>query len=315
MNAAIQMQNVTLKKREKTLLYNISMEAYKGEVLGILGANGSGKTSLVKVLTGQVKPDYGTIYIGGECCDRHRTSAMIHSGCILEENNFYPYLTGMQNLRMFAGIRPDVTSKMLTDIIYFTGLVRCIHRKVSTYSNGMKKRLAIALALLHQPEILILDEPAAGLDPGAIRNLREYLRMLAHERHACILTTTNLLSEAELMCDRVIMLAGGRIVENRSMHELIHTTGGTHTIYRFRVSNAAEAANAARLVLDTEAVISDSQSLELSIPNHDTDNLLSKLTYQFIAWGLDVYTIYPIDNRTLEDAFLEITHSGGVQLD
>lgn len=314
MDAAIQMQNVTLKKGAKTLLYNITLEAFPGEILGILGANGSGKTSLIKVLTGQVKPDYGTIWIGGECCGKPK-NCMNYAGCILEDNGFYPYLTGMQNLRMFAGLRPNVTDQQLTDIIYFTGLVRCIHRKVSTYSNGMKKRLAIALALLHQPRVLILDEPAAGLDPGGIRNLREYLRKLAREQHICILTTTNLLSEAELMCDRVIMLSGGRIVENRPMHELIHTTGGTHTIYRFRVSDAKEAANAARLVLDTEAVISDQHSLELSLPNNDTDTLLAKLNYQFIAWGLDVYTIYPIDNRTLEDAFLEITHSGGVQLD
>lgn len=314
MDAAIQMQNVTLKKGPKTLLYNISLEAYRGEILGILGANGSGKTALIKVLTGQVKPDSGTISIGGDISDKHR-NAMVHAGCILEENGFYPYLTGMQNLRMFAGLRADVTNQQLTDIIYFTGLVRCIHRKVRTYSNGMKKRLAIALALLNQPQVLILDEPAAGLDPGAIRNLREYLRGLAREQQTCILTTTNLLSEAELMCDRVIMLAGGRIVENRSMHELIHTTGGTHTIYRFRVSDSKEAANAARLVLDSEAVIPDAHTLELSLPNHDTDTLLARLNYQFIAWGLDVYTIYPIDNRTLEDAFLEITHSGGVQLD
>lgn len=314
MDTAIQMQNVTLKKRHKTLLYNISLEAYRGEILGILGANGSGKTALIKVLTGQVKPDSGTISIAGENSDKHR-SAMVHAGCILEENGFYPYLTGMQNLRMFAGLRPDVTSQQLTDIIYFTGLVRCINRKVRTYSNGMKKRLSIALALLHQPKVLILDEPAVGLDPGGIRNLREYLRGLAREQQTCILTTTNLLSEAELMCDRVIMLAGGRIVEDRPMHELIHTTGGTHTIYRFRVSNAEEAANAAKLVLDTEALISDPHSLELSLPNNDTDTMLARLTYQFVAWGLDVYTIYPIDNRTLEDAFLEITHSGGVQLD
>ncbi len=314
MDAAIQIQNVTLKKGTKTLLYNISLEAYSGEILGILGANGSGKTALIKVLTGQIKPDTGTVFIDGEPCDKHRR-AMVQAGCILEEDGFYPYLTGMQNLRMFAGLRPDVTSEQLTDIIYFTGLVRCIHRKVSTYSKGMKKRLSIALALLHQPRVLILDEPAAGLDPGGIRNLREYLRRLAREQQICILTTTNLLSEAELMCDRVIMLAGGRIVDDRPMHELIHTTGGTHTIYRFRVSNAAEAANAAKLVLDSEAVISDPYSLELSLPNHDTDALLARLTYQFVAWGLDVYTIYPIDNRTLEDAFLEITHSGGVQLD
>ena len=315
MDIAVQMQHVTLKSKQKTLLYDINLEAYRGEVLGILGANGSGKTVLIQVLTGQRRPDEGQVLLNGKHLNSHRASALIHTGCILEENRFFPYLTGMQNLRMFAGLRPDISSEELTDIIRFTGLMRCIHHKVRTYSKGMRQRLAIAQALIHHPAILILDEPAAGLDPGAIRNLREHLRMLAHDRNVCVLITTNLLSEAELMCDRVMMLSGGRITAPRSMQELVHTTGGTHTIYRFRISDAHEAQTAARLVLDTPAVLCDAHTLEFSIPNHDTDNLLSRLVYQFVSWGIDVYTIYPIDNRTLEDAFLEITQSGGTQLD
>lgn len=315
MDMAVQVQHVTLKSRKKTLLYDINLDACQGEIVGILGANGSGKTVLMQVLTGQRQPDEGQVLLHGVSLTRQRAAALLRTGCILEENHFFPYLTGMQNLRMFAGMRPDISSEELTHIIRFTGLMRCIHHKVRTYSKGMRQRLAIAQALIHHPSILLLDEPAAGLDPGAIRNLREHLRMLAQEQHTCVLLTTNLLSEAELMCDRVVMLSGGRIAAIRSMEELTHTTGGTHTIYRFRISDAALAQLAARQILEAPTVLCDVHTLELPLSNHDTDHLLAKLVYQFISWGIDVYTIYPIDNRTLEDAFLEITQSGGTQLD
>lgn len=314
MEIAIQMQNVTYQIKQKPLLYDISLEAHRGEILGILGANGSGKTTLIRLLTGQLRPFSGKVLLNGSDPVHNPSESMSRTGVILEDSSFYPYLTGLQNLRMIAGLHSEVTPEHLTYIISLFDLTRFIKRRVSTYSKGMRQRLAIAAALLHQPDILLLDEPWDGLDACGIRNLSDYLRTLAHEKNVCILLATNRLAEAERLCDRAAVLSGGRITGIYSMQELTSTADGTHAVYQFRVSDAREARQAAQLVLEEEAAVCSSQILELSLPNHDTDQLLSRLIYQFLSWGIDIYTVCPVNNRRLEEA-LEISHNGGGTLD
>lgn len=205
----------------KEIIKGLTFELQKGEVFGFLGPNGAGKTTTIRMLTGLIKPTTGSISICGYDVRKEFTKAMEYLGCIVENPELYPYLSGWDNLLHFARMLPSVSEQQIEETIKFVGLDDRIHDKVKTYSLGMRQRLGIAQALLNRPKVLILDEPTNGLDPAGIREMRQFIRNLAENEGLSVLVSSHLLSEIQLLCDRVAIMKKGEIIRIDSVENLL----------------------------------------------------------------------------------------------
>ncbi|MCA0755114.1 ABC transporter ATP-binding protein [Paenibacillus sp. N4] len=205
----------------RTIIKDLSFELKRGEVFGFLGPNGAGKTTTIRMLVGLIKPTSGSIHICGLDITKHFTRAMRHLGCIVENPELYPYLSGMDNLRHFAVMLSGIGQKRIDEVVRLVGMQERIGDKVSTYSLGMRQRLGIAQALLGRPDVLILDEPTNGLDPSGIREMRAFIRTLAEEEGLTVLVSSHLLHEIQLMCDRVAIMSKGEIVRVDTVQALL----------------------------------------------------------------------------------------------
>ncbi|WP_338450702.1 ABC transporter ATP-binding protein [Niallia oryzisoli] len=205
----------------KEIIKGLNFELHKGEVFGFLGPNGAGKTTTIRMLTGLIKPTTGSISICGYDVRKEFTKAMEYLGCIVENPELYPYLSGWDNLLHFARMLPSVSEQQIEETIKFVGLDDRIHDKVKTYSLGMRQRLGIAQALLNRPKVLILDEPTNGLDPAGIREMRQFIRNLAENEGLSVLVSSHLLSEIQLLCDRVAIMKKGEIIRIDSVENLL----------------------------------------------------------------------------------------------
>jgi len=205
----------------KEIIKGLNFELKKGEVFGFLGPNGAGKTTTIRMLTGLIRPTDGTISICGYDVRKEFTKAMQYLGCIVENPELYPFLSGWDNLVHFANMLPSVTEKKIKETIAFVGLDKRIHDKVKTYSLGMRQRLGIAQALLNSPKVLILDEPTNGLDPAGIREMREFIRNLAEKEGLSVLVSSHLLGEIQQLCDRVAIMLDGEIIRVDSVENLL----------------------------------------------------------------------------------------------
>ncbi len=311
MEVALRIRHVGKNFGKQRALKDINFEVFPGEIFGFLGPTGSGKTTLIRLITGLLPIEEGSIEIFDKNIATNFEEAMRQIGGIIEQPIFYKQLTGMQNLTMLARMRPHVTQKRILEVAELVGLDNYLHMKIERYSLGMRQRLGLAQALLHNPKLLILDEPTLGLDPAGIHQLWDILRVLSHEKGICILLSSHLMSEMENICDRVAIISSGQLLEVKSVDELIHSVGSTTTLYRYKVSNAFEAEQAIRLVTPAPVTICDDMHLEVPLPTDEVNYLLPEINHQLLAWGLDIYTIIPVENRSLEDAFLYMTGREG----
>lgn len=205
----------------KEIIRGISFELKRGEVFGFLGPNGAGKTTTIRMLVGLIKPTSGTIRVCGYDVDRQFPEAMSHLGCIVENPELYSYLSGWGNLQYFARMMDGVDEARIHEVVQLVGLSARIHDKVKTYSLGMRQRLGIAQALLGRPKVLILDEPTNGLDPSGIREMREFIRFLADREGLSVFVSSHLLSEIQLLCDRVAIISKGEVVRVDTVENLL----------------------------------------------------------------------------------------------
>ncbi|WP_236687315.1 ABC transporter ATP-binding protein, partial [Geobacillus sp. ZGt-1] len=208
--------------RGKEIIKGISFELHEGEVFGFLGPNGAGKTTTIRMLVGLIRPTSGTVAICGYDLHRQFTDAIRQIGCIVENPEMYPYLTGWENLEHFARMMPGIGADRIMEVAKLVGLEQRIHDRVGTYSLGMRQRLGIAQALLGKPKVLILDEPTNGLDPAGIREMRAFIRFLAETEGLSVLVSSHLLSEIQLMCDRVAIMAKGRLLAVDTVERLLN---------------------------------------------------------------------------------------------
>lgn len=197
----------------KEIIKGIDFTLKQGEVFGFLGPNGSGKTTTIRMIVGLIKPTSGCIEICGYSLSSQFEKAMEQLGCIVENPELYPYLSGWENLKLFSGMMKDIKKERIEEVVQLVGLTTRIHDKVKTYSLGMKQRLGIAQALLGKPKILILDEPTNGLDPSGIREMRELIKLLARQEGLTVFVSSHLLSEIQLMCDRVAIISKGMVIQ------------------------------------------------------------------------------------------------------
>ena len=204
----------------KSALADVSFHVQRGEIYGLLGHNGAGKSTSLGIILGMVLPDRGDVTIGGISVLKDRSQALRKVGAIFEAPAFYDYLSGWDNLKILMSYSSGFDPAAARKVIGLVGLTKRVHSKVRTYSHGMRQRLALAQALLPEPEVLLLDEPTDGLDPEGIKWFRDFILNLRDERGMTVLFNSHLLAEVELMCDRVAILREGKRVFEGSVKGL-----------------------------------------------------------------------------------------------
>ena len=212
----LELKNVSKAFGKRQVLKDISLEVKEGEIYGFLGPNGSGKTTTIKMILRLIDNDEGTIIVNGYDNKKQFEKAMEYIGAIVENPDMYGYMTGRDNLKLHARIR-NIDSKRIEEVLELVELKQRADEKVKKYSLGMKQRLGLALTLLHRPKVLILDEPTNGLDPSGIKKLRDILKQIAHEEGVAVFVSSHILSEMQLMCDKVSVLDNGKIVKTENI--------------------------------------------------------------------------------------------------
>ncbi|WP_028611707.1 ABC transporter ATP-binding protein [Paenibacillus harenae] len=287
---------------KRVIIKDLSFELKRGEVFGFLGPNGAGKTTTIRMLVGLIKPTAGSIRICGLDISKQFTKAMSHLGCIVENPELYPFLSGLHNLRHFAVMLSGISHERIDEVVRLVGMQDRIQDKVSTYSLGMRQRLGIAQALLGKPDVLILDEPTNGLDPSGIREMRAFIRFLAEEEGLTVLVSSHLLHEIQLMCDRVAIISKGEIIRIDTVHELLSSE--ERLVWRLQ----PEALGKSVLGGLTEILSED----EGSVTTPYSERLAGEWNRLLVEAGVRVLEM----NRklpALEDLFLELT--GGEAID
>lgn len=219
MKNVLEIKNVSKKISKRQILKDISLEVKEGEIFGFVGPNGAGKTTLIKVMLGLYKMDSGNVKIAGYDIKKDFEKAMEEIGAIIENPEMYGYLSGKDNLAIYARMEEGVSDNFQRELIRMVKLGGRINNKVKTYSLGMRQRLGIAQALLSNPKLLILDEPTNGLDPLGIKELRDMLKKISKEKNMAVFISSHILSEIELMCDRIAIIDNGEIIEIKDLHD------------------------------------------------------------------------------------------------
>lgn len=296
----VRLENVTKIIGKKTIIDQISFEIYPGEVFGFLGPNGAGKTTTIRMLVGLIKPTSGKVEICGFDAGKQFVKAMQRLGSIVENPELYKYLSGRENLQIFARMLPGVDEERIQEVIDLVDLTARVDDQVRTYSLGMRQRLGIAQALLGRPDVLILDEPTNGLDPMGIKDLRTFIRKLVDETGLSVLVSSHILSEIELLADRVAIMSHGKIVKTGSVSDLVNSLSSG---VDWRVSDSFRAL----------AILNESphvQAAEL-YDDHTIHTLMDEsktfiLNEALLKAGIEVWTIER-KVQTLEDLFISLT--------
>ncbi|MET3546328.1 ABC-type multidrug transport system ATPase subunit [Paenibacillus favisporus] len=225
----LEVLNVSKKAGARTLVDHVSFSIQAGDVCGFVGPNGAGKTTLIRMMTGLIKPGNGSIRIDGTDVGRERVKALSRVGAIVESPIFFPYMSGRDNLLNLARLHPNVPGTerkaRVEEALSIVGLSERGSDKVKTYSLGMKQRLGIAQALLGDPRLIILDEPANGLDPMGIRELRQLIQRLNQERGITFLVSSHLLDELQRICSRFVIIKEGKLVWEGTSREWQEAAG------------------------------------------------------------------------------------------
>ncbi len=289
----IQLNNLCKAFGGRVAVDDITLHVPPGEIYGLLGHNGAGKSTAIGLMLGQVWPTSGEVQICGFDVTADRKHALQKVGAIFESPAFYDYLTGLKNLEILSAYTAPTPRRRIQEVIEWVGLSGREGSKVRTYSHGMRARLALAQALLPQPELLILDEPSDGLDPEGIHEMRQTIQRLHRELRLTILLSSHLLNEVEQLCTRIAVLNQGRMVFQGSLAQ----TRQREKWVRLKVgdfTSAARELREAQLIRDQR----DGQFIALN-ENVGTDQVVRLLVGQ----GMPVYEIAP-EEETLERFYL-----------
>ena len=218
---------------KKEILKGVSLEVNEGDILGFIGPNGAGKTTTIKLILGLQGITSGEVNINGYDIKKDFTKAIRRVGAIIENPDLYMYLTGYENLKLVANMYKGITKERIMEVVKLVKLENRINDKVSKYSLGMRQRLGVAQAILHNPNLLVLDEPTNGLDPEGIKEMRDLLKVLAKQGMAIFISSHNL-AEMETLCNKVCIIQNGEIIETNDI-SVIRTTNEAH--YRIVVDN------------------------------------------------------------------------------
>lgn len=295
--SVLNVSKLTKRIKKTQIIHDVSFDIKEGEILGFLGPNGSGKTTTLRMIVGLISPTSGTVNICGHSLKSDYIQAMRNVGCIIEGPDLYGYMSGYKNLELLGSMSENVTAEDIDEAVALVGMENRIHDKVDVYSMGMKQRIGLAQALIHKPRLLILDEPTNGLDPQGIHEFREIVKKLAQEKGISVLISSHLISEVQLMCDRVSIINKGRIIKQASIEEMLSTGEVIWTLDK---------------PVKAQAILKDTFSIPSSIDQSGLRatldvSRLPDINRSFFDNGLQISFV---DNKkqTLEDLFLSLTH-------
>ena len=218
-NAVLECKNIWKKIGNHVIIKDISFSLKEGDILGFIGKNGAGKTTTIKLLLGLQSLTGGTVTINGYDLKKNFSKAIANVGAIIENPDVYMYLTGYENLKLSAKLY-KIKEERIKEVVKIVGLEKNIHEKVRKYSLGMRQRLGIAMSILHNPKILILDEPMNGLDPEGIKDLKELLIQLSQKEKMAIMISSHILSELESFCTRICILSDGIVIKDEPIEKI-----------------------------------------------------------------------------------------------
>jgi len=304
MSAVIQVRGLTKHFREIKAVDDLSFEVPAGQVYGFLGQNGAGKSTTIRMLLTLIKPDSGVIEIFGMNLQKHRKEILKKVGAIIEKPDLYKYLTALENLRLFAAISGvKLSEQKMMEQLHRVGLAARANSRVKTFSQGMKQRLGIATALIHDPELIILDEPTNGLDPQGIADVRNLILHLSNDQRKTVFVSSHLLNEIELVADSVLIINKGKKVAEGNKQELLNPVKTQVEL----VTDNKE--GSVKLIKQTRW---SNYLLERNNENEDSHILfemdkifIPDLNRTLVEKGINVLSLKP--KHSLEDLFLSLT--------
>lgn len=299
-NTVLELKNVSKSFGKRKVINDISLEVKEGEIYGFLGPNGSGKTTTIKMILRLIDLDSGTITVNGYDTKKQFEKAMECIGAIVENPDMYKYMTGLENLKLHARIR-NVDEKRIDEVLELVELKDRARDKVGKYSLGMKQRLGLALTLLHKPKVLILDEPTNGLDPAGIKKLRDILKEIAHKEDVAVFVSSHILSEMQLMCDKVAVLDNGKIVKTE---EITNAQEEAIETLEIRVKNTEKAVQILKEKFEIDTKL-ENGDIEITV---STDKVPAVVKELAIA-DVEVKAVIPKEH-TLEEIFFDATEGG-----
>jgi ABC-2 type transport system ATP-binding protein len=297
-----------LVKRYKDVLAvdHIDLNVRSGDVYGFLGPNGAGKTTTLRMILGLITPTAGTAELFGRNPMRYGARALEGVAGFVEAPRFYPYLTGRKNLQLLAALDGNGAATRIDEVLDVVELSPRAGHKVGGYSHGMRQRLGIAAALLRRPRLLILDEPATGLDPAGMRDMRALIRRLAEE-DITVLLSSHQLPEVQELCDRVAIVDSGRVVYEGALADLRRQGGAG---YRLHTSDDMHALDVALAQSGIEHAVGGEHGLAFQAQEHD----VGELSLALARAGIAILALSP-ELATLEDLFFRLTEGGSTSAD
>ncbi len=299
-SSVLEINNVCKTLNKKTILNGITFSVNEGEIFGFLGPNGSGKTTTIKMILGLLSVDEGQIIVCGRNVMTDFENAVKHIGGIIENPEMYKYLTGRENLMQYKRMYDNIPDSRLDEVIKTVGLEARIDDKISKYSLGMRQRLGIAQAMLHNPKLLVLDEPTNGLDPDGIKQLRDIFKKITRENACSVLVSSHMLAELDLMCDRIAILDRGKIVDIRTLSEIRNVSENEAVEYELDCGDSDIG-----MLLNMKNMpftVHENGHIAVMLKKSDVPGFVNSLVEQ----GITLYALIP-KMKTLEDAYMEKT--------
>ncbi|HAO5740509.1 TPA: ABC transporter ATP-binding protein [Listeria monocytogenes] len=301
----LKLEHVTKRIGQKNIVHDISFDIHKGEVFGLLGPNGAGKTTIIRSIVGLIRRSEGTVFINGKNVDTEYKAAISEVGAIIENPEFYMYMSGWANLKQFARMsQKNITDEHIREIVELVKLTGAIDQKVKTYSLGMRQRLGVAQALIHSPALLILDEPTNGLDPQGMAEFRTLIRDLA-TKGTSVLISSHLLSEIQQITDRFAIINKGVLTHTEKMSDLLENHVAA---YKLKVSDPV-ATTTVLTTLPVKLVAQKEDLFKIEVAHEDVHLIARAL----IQANIDLLEMVPLQ-ASLEERFLELTKGGGAEV-
>ncbi len=296
----IEVEGLSKKFKELTAVDNLQLNVYRGDVFGFLGPNGAGKSTTIRMLLSLIKPSKGSIKLFGKELVENRLKILGRIGGIVEKPDFYLYLTAYKNLEILgklSGCNPD--KKRIMEVLELVGLAQRKESKVKTYSHGMKQRLGIAQALLHDPELIILDEPTTGLDPQGIKEIRELIIHLSKDLGKTVFLSSHILKEVEIIANRMIIINKGKTIVEGKVADLLNSQSMKVSI------GIKDSKGVSEIIAESDWKEKFAQEKKDQLVFEIEENEISLLNRFLVEKGVEIRSIIP--RQSLEDYFLKIT--------
>ncbi len=288
-------ENLNKKFGKKQVLDNVSLEIQEGDILGFIGPNGAGKTTTIKLILGLQSITEGKVSINGYDIEKQFTKAIEKVGAIVENPDLYMYLSGYENLKLIANMYPGINQARIDEVVKLVKLENRIKDKVSKYSLGMRQRLGIAQAILHKPNLLILDEPTNGLDPEGMKEMRDLLVELAKQEKMAILISSHNLAELDNLCNKVCIIKNGKIIETSDISKIKKQENKQFKLFEVDDIKKVKA-------LLPEAVMIKNNRFKINVSKEEVPEIIIKLVENQIK----IYEVKE-EEKSLEQAFFEKT--------